>query len=289
MKIIFFILIFIFIITAFSVYSNVENFSNVTGILGKKDDSEKTDESKKKDEPDKPDRYKYFKMVPENNKWSDKTTEDFKKKFKEMNPNATLTPENMQMYQKFASEQETQEYIKNGSWPLNDYIKDNIKLFIKNAEGIKNEDKEKTYNEYVNSPFFNLPNSLLLFYPVTSGLVNNMTKLEDYVGQPKFMYLSGPGVPLENDGKLNCKCKNYNDQTCVPSPFINSNEITEENYPSLEKNIPGFKFLKKPCNPCTNRCPYSYEGVLAAPYAKYWGISSETGKSTPSEYKTKWF
>ena len=51
------------------------------------------------------------------------------------------------------------------------------------------------------------------------------------------------------------------------------------------KNI-GITFLRKPCNICSNRCPYYMKGgeEYMEPYYHYWGISAKTGKSTPSQF-----
>jgi hypothetical protein len=314
MKIIFLLLAFIFIFTAISVYSNVENFISVSDIVGESDESDESDaknEPKKKDEKGKKDaknepkkndkqvdRFKYFKMLPEDNKWSKKTKEDFIKKnsevvkqFNEKNKGKVSTQEfdakGITQLEKIVSEEEAKEYIKNGRWPLNDYIKDNFNLFIKNNKNIKEEDKEKTI-EFYYEVWLNQPSSQLLFFPMLGGLIHNITKEEDIVGQFKFLY--GSNIKLDNDATFQCGSI-FNDGNYRMAPLINNNEVKEENYSSLEKTIPGFKFLKKPCNPCTGRCPFSYEGVLAAPFAHYWGISTQTGKSTPSEYikKTSFF
>lgn len=264
MKIIFLLLAFIFIFTAVSVYSNVENFMSLSDILGKKDGSV--------------DRFKYFEMVPEDNKWSEKTKKEFLKKFieKHSNHNIKDNEELLNFYQRVVSEEEVQEYIKTGRWPLNDYIKDNLKLSIKNDESIKEEDREEKYNELLQSPLIDKPNSFLLSSPALGSLVHNFKKPEDMVGQVKFLYSD---IKLDNGVIFRCEDK-YN--FGIMYPTTNGNEVS--NYSNLEKTIPEFKFLKKPCNPCDTKCPFSYEGVLAAPFARYWGISSETGKSTPSTF-----
>jgi len=276
MKIIFLLLGFIFIFTAISVYSNVENFISVSDIVGGKDESDESDESdepkkkdeknepKKKDEKNEPkkkdkqvDRFKYFKMLPENNKWSKKTKEDFIKKNSEVVKQFNDTHKDMQtseidanyisVLEKIVSEEEAREYIKIGRWPTNDYIKDNTKLFIKNNENIKNEDKEKTYNQLFDI-WLNQPNSPLLFFPLLAPYIHNITKPEDIVGQFKFFY--GGKIKLDNDATFQCGAiSDKNDGNYRMAPMINNNEVKEENYSSLEKTIPGFKFLKKPCDP----------------------------------------
>lgn len=103
----------------------------------------------------------------------------------------------------------------------------------------------------------------------------------DVVGQVKFIKKSKMGgIELPDKGNFSCRFSKER-QNFVP--YINDTQVDEGNYSILENNIPDFKFLEKPCNPCMNRCPFSYEGVIAAPYARYWGISSQTGKATPEE------
>jgi hypothetical protein len=215
-------------------------------------------------------RFKYFKMLPEDNKWSQETMDAFKVKYKEVNPNSTLTDEGIKILQKFGSEEEVKIYIETGTWPMNEYTKSNLKKAINSDPNIKEEDKENTYNMYLKSPFFAQPNSSLLFSPVPIMLVNGMTSEADIKGQVKFISKTMQGIDVDDSTKFNCSGS---------KALFNNQEITD--YKDIEK-IPGFKFLQSPCNPCSNRCPYSYEDVVLPPYAVYWGISSTSGKATPA-------
>jgi hypothetical protein len=258
---------------------NVESFSLFSSNT--KTDSTKTDSTE--------DKFKYFKILPEYNQFSTETREAIKKILKEK-PNSSFTDETIEkeilLYEKYGSEEEAKIFIETGEWPLNSYIKENVEMFFKNNKDIKEENKNEYYKNYIKM-LANSPVSAQLFnYPLFSA-TNNM-KQDDLVGQAKF--IANSNQKREKD-KLYCEySKNKNnkgyDTTNKTIPLVNSLEIDEANYPSLEKIIDGFKFLQKPCNPCTNRCPFSYEGVLAAPYATYWGVSSQTGKTTPEEIKT---
>lgn len=70
-------------------------------------------------------------------------------------PGPTWTNESVEStisrWETYASEEEAKNYIETGEWPLNNYVKDNVKKFIKNAKNIKEEDKEKQYNETINN------------------------------------------------------------------------------------------------------------------------------------------
>jgi hypothetical protein len=214
-------------------------------------------------------RFKYFKMLPEDNKWSQETVDAFKVKYKEMNMNTPLNDENLKNLQKFGSEEEAKIYIETGNWPMNEYTKTNIKNFIYNDSNIKEQDKEAKLNETLKNLLFNMPNSSLLF--TQSSIVNGMDKPENMKGQSKFINLT-VNENIKVDDTTNFKCTS-------DKPYLNENEVKD--YKEIEK-VPGFKFLQSPCNPCSNRCPYSYEDVVLPAYAAYWGISSISGKATPA-------
>lgn len=216
-------------------------------------------------------RFKYFKMLPEDNKWSQETVDAFKVKYSEVNSNTTIGEKDLQYLEKFATEEEAKIYIETGAWPINEYTKTNFKKYIDNSmkdmsEGDKQKAKQKAYNNLLKSP-----NSSMLFNVMNLSIVNGINGPTDFKGQPKFITGSKGGIKI--DDTTNFKCSG-------PSAYINEEEVTD--YKDIEK-IPGFKFLQSPCNPCSNRCPYSYEDVTLPPYAVYWGISSTTGKSTPAE------
>ena len=287
-KHIFIIILLFFIIILFYHYfskHNVESFSlfdinNITDTSTTKKE-EKTDTSTTKKEEE--DKFKFFKILPEYNKWSDETREAMKKKLKEKEPNLASDGA-ISFYETYATESEAKFFNENGEWPLNVYIKDSVKNFVKKTnDGVVKEDQKLDYNTYIDyfsgksfNPFFSGPASLKLF---NQFAISNMFLPDDLVGQAKFISKTRTtSISLPDKGTFNC---GYDKDRLVP--FLNSIKLDEKNYPSLENNIPGFKFLQKPCNPCENRCPFSYEGVLAAPYARYCGVSSQTGKTTPEE------
>jgi hypothetical protein len=277
-----FIIILLFLMTIlfynyFNIY-NLESFS----LSGNNSTT-----TKKKEE----DQFKYFRLLPEYNKFSDETRETMKKKLKEKRQN--MSNDNLEKqisdWEIYATEDEAKIFNETGEWPLNNYAKNNLTKWItnnvNNDKNIKEEDKEKSiqkiYKEWVNNVFFS-PVSSLLFQPMPAELFNYTG--DDSVGVVKFITKTRTtSIPLPDKGRFNCgKSKNG---TPGPVPYLNSIEIEEKNYPSLENSIPDFKFLQKPCNPCIDRCPFSYEGVINAPYAEYWGVSSQTGKAIPEEVK----
>ena len=218
-------------------------------------------------------RFKYFKMLPEDNKWSQETIDAYNAKFKELNPNSTMTDEALKNLQIFGSEEEAKIYIQTGIWPMNEYTKTNIKKAIYSDPNMKEEDKETTYNQFISgkNPFFAQPNSALLFSPISVMYVNGITSESDIKGQAKFIGKTMQGIDIDDSTKFICRGN---------KALINNQEITD--FKEIQK-IPGLKFLQSPCNPCSNRCPYSYEDVTLPAYAVYWGISSQTGKAPASE------
>jgi len=296
------ILLFLIAILFYNYFkiSCLESFSLFDSLTKTDATTTKTDETTTKKEEDQ---FKYFKILPEYNKFSDETRETMKKKLKEKIPNIVndTLEKAISNWEMYATEDEAKIFNETGGWPLNSYVKDNIKNQIKNNKDINEEDKEKVYNEiivYLSVPKISVvgpnPVSDSLFNPWVVGIVNGMPNagrntrrnpnIDDSVGVVKFISRTRTtSIPLPDKGTFNCGNSKKTPGSLVP--YINSAEIEEANYPSLENNIPDFKFLQKPCNPCTNRCPFSYEGVIAAPYARYWGISSQTGKATPEEVK----
>lgn len=276
-----FIIILLFLMTIlfynyFNIY-NLESFS----LSGNNATTTKKEE----------DQFKYFKLLPEYNKFSDETREKMKKKLKEKRPNMLndYLEKQISNWEIYATEDEAKIFNETGEWPLNNYAKNNLTKWItnnvNNDKNIKEEDKEKSiqkiYKEWVNNVLF-APVSTLLFQPMPAELFNYTG--DDSVGVVKFITKTRTtSIPLPDKGTFNCGRSKNGTPGLVP--YLNSIEIEEKNYPSLENSIPDFKFLQKPCNPCIDRCPFSYEGVINAPYAKYWGVSSQTGKATPEEVK----
>ena len=119
----------------------------------------------------------------------------------------------------------------------------------------------------------------LLFLQGLAPLVNgqNASKPEDLKGQPKFIFEAHTFKLGDRSGFCGPGNKPHLNSLDGKSP---PEEITD--YKELEK-MPGFKFLQSPCNPCSNRCPYSYEDVSLPAYDIYWGISAKTGKAGASE------
>jgi hypothetical protein len=226
-------------------------------------------------------RFKYFKMLPEDNKWSQETLDAFKVKLKETQPNISLTDEYLKTLQKFGSEEEAKIFIETGIWPMNEFTKTNIKKGVYSDPNIKEEEREKTYDMIMSGkhPFFSQPNSSLLFNPFTVAMTNGVSTESDIKGQVKFIQKRMQGITLDDNTKFTCAGKTgVSDLNTVPK--FNDQEVAD--YKELEK-IPGLKFLQSPCNPCSNRCPYSYEDVTLPAYAVYWGISAKTGKAGASE------
>jgi len=225
-------------------------------------------------------RFKYFKMLPEDNKWSQETVDAFKVKYKEVMTalgfNGNINDDGIEKLEKFGSEEEAKIYIETGAWPMNEYSKTNLKKFFDNTMKDKSEeDKQKAYDDSLKSQ---KPNSSMIF-DSPGGFVNGITgptDAEGNKGQPKFIISSSSGIKIDDNTKFTCAGRNNLSEGV---PKLNENEVTD--FKDIEK-IPGFKFLQSPCNPCSNRCPYSYEDVVLPPYAVYWGISSTSGKATPA-------
>uniref|UniRef100_A0A6C0KW47 Uncharacterized protein n=1 Tax=viral metagenome TaxID=1070528 RepID=A0A6C0KW47_9ZZZZ len=242
-------------------------------------DSEKPISTSKGGETEK---FKYFKMLPEDNKWSQETLSAVIAKYQEIKDSKDPDKSNgiiddPSQFQKWSTEEEAKIFAKTGAWPLNDYIKSNLKKVVYSDPNNKtDDDKKKNYEKIISGGFglYNSPSSFLLFQPVfgRAFVVNGIdpSKPEENKGQPTFMIDSLNGIKVDDTNTFKCTSD---------KPYFNETEITE--YNDILK-VPGFKFLKDPCNPCINSCPFSYEDVSLPSYDVYWGISSKTGKSNPA-------
>ena len=76
-------------------------------------------------------------------------------------------------------------------------------------------------------------------------------------------------------------------KTMPPLGSLNSPTITQLDYNDLENKIPGFKFIKEPCNPCqalnvnpSYNCPFSLKtknnttGRISDVWKYLWNLNS---------------
>ena len=181
--------------------------------------------------------------------------------------NKNVNQFNLDILQKQATPEEAEEYLKTGLWPWPDYLKD---LYI---------------NAIWSSPIIKIDPQIALNYALTLYNKNAVTELLAWNTKEGNFLLYGGNLGSNNS----IKCSTDN-------PSIMQKQISlglgEWNYKTenikledIPKEMPGFTFVKGPCNPCSifddstttnNKCPFklNVEGddSVSEPWKKIWGL-----------------
>ena len=204
--------------------------------------------------------YTYPKKGKEGFTWNKQTQEDFLKYQQTVFPNAYQF--DLQMLQQQASEEDVQYLLKNDHWKWSDQTK---YLFMDNVSRntmIKILPQEalttamKIYNENVMKKILSLKDKegQILLYGVLTGHGKNMP--ENVQNSIQCV-----NTDVNNDNYYMEKIE-YNGFNLWNG--YKNGTVTKVNNEDLPKEIPGFEFIKGPCNPCTalknpadNSCPFS--------------------------------
>jgi len=242
--------------------------------------------------------------LPLDNLWSQDTTDAYKTKYKELNPNATDQNINdtIVTYQKIASDDEAKSFSSTGVWPWDDFILQGVKsVLLTQMKALPiNKDKsdddiQASVDKLVASLHQNMPNRQMFY---SSGF--NFSPVSDTQQGKLFKQLkSDDGYSLGSDKYLKCDAFGalnlIQPSSAGPRTQYSMNADSEpEQYPGidthyslLETLIPGFKFVSNSCNICdiSKACAFSMNGSIPAPWDIVWGIPStgaSTTESTPS-------
>jgi len=179
--------------------------------------------------------------------WSKKTIHDFKTYNVKVNPNTQF---NLQILQEQASDAEAEEYVKTGYWNWTD---DTKKMYVEQVERlqmvrinpvIQLNEAMKLYNEKAVQQLlswntkegdFIINGGLAAYDPLANDDVEHQSKntikcVQDKNGRSKMQKKSYNGYNYFN-GYKNTKTE----------------DVLNEDIP---KEMPGFEFIKGPCNPC---------------------------------------
>ena len=171
--------------------------------------------------------------------WSNQTEHDFLKFQDTINHNTQF---NMQMIQEQASEEEVRELIKNGSWPWS-------------------QETEYAYmNHVAASPMLNIDPAASM---ITEKTVYNERAMQQLLGwnSKEGQFLLNGSIIDNGNGTIHCTTdeegntslqkkvlKGYN--TWNGYADYETTNFSEDKINQIPQNVPGFQFVRSPCNPC---------------------------------------
>jgi hypothetical protein len=200
-----------------------------------------------------------------NTKWSPDLIKRFNIYQTTMNKNVNQF--NLDILQKQATPEEAEEYLKTGLWDWPDYLKD---LYV-----------EAIWS----SPIVKIDPQIALNYALTLYNKNAATELLAWNTKEGNFLLYGGNLGSGSHNSIKCS----GDEKSVMQKQI-SLGLGEWNYKTenikledIPKEMPGFSFVNKPCNPCSvfddttnNNCPFklNIEGDdnISEPWKKIWGL-----------------
>lgn len=214
----------------------------------------------------------------------------------------TINPKivfDMEIIKKQANQTELDYFLKNGMWPWSQEVIDlyteaiNRNQFIRTYSGDSVNYARKIYNQNAILQLLAIEskegNFLISGVQINGGPKNDLEDLPSGYGD--FGYKSGlikhmnPVIKCSIDDNGNASLEKteytgkggiFGEQTSKKSPV---------DYNNLESEIPGFKFLNSPCNPCKAlnstpdySCPYSLDvkggsSGVSSVWKKLWGNS----------------
>jgi hypothetical protein len=199
--------------------------------------------------------YRVSKMESKEN-FTDKPQEDFIKLQHSINPNSIF---DMQVLSRQVSQEDIDYYNKNGIWywtPEVQQLYENAVIenpFIRTFSGDSRINAQKIYNQNAILRLLGQQTKEGTF--LLSGVLLPMKKPDLPDGYGDFPYSSG--LKQQDMDIIKCNMKNdiaypekthYTGKRGIFGEKITTTEVV--NNVDLPKLIPGFSFLKEPCNPC---------------------------------------
>jgi len=238
-----------------------------------------------------------FSVIKEGFEWTPTSTRDFILIQNTINPNQVFDTNIIQKNQ--ASQEEVDYFIKNGTWPWSDSTKElYIKAVTSNphvkiAPDAALLEAQTTYNE--------TSVLMILSYQTKEGqfLINGV-QVPTYDGNMaeelpngfgEFAYKSGLKNDLRDD-VIRCNMDTGNLERITYTGRdgiygIQNSIIKPIDYKSLENIIPGFSFIKSPCNPCVAMnpkpdysCPFKLKvedkpSIISSVWKKLWNVKGD--------------
>lgn len=207
--------------------------------------------------------------VKEGFSWTQESIDKFIALQQTINPNAIFDVDRIQEQ---ASQEEVDYFLKNGMWPWSKEVIELYKNAVSNNNYIRTNlgdsvlEARKLYNEYIILEILSWQEKegQFLVTGVTVSYEKDEDKDRDGLGtyaynselvtdetNPKASVIKcDTDFEINADTNQNIALKQY--QYIKDGSIFGEHQekITDVDYNNLEKLVPGFKFLKDPCNPC---------------------------------------
>lgn len=194
--------------------------------------------------------------------------------------NKNVNQFNLEQLQRQATPEETEEYLKTGFWPWPDHLKS---LYIEHV---------------LSNPIIKIQPQYALNYAMSIYNKNAVTELLALNTKEGHFLLYGgdlgvtDGMPKDVNNTLKCYSDASNNSVMKKkvytgmnlwNGYMNYNTIVVKPE-DIPKEMPGFSFVNKPCNPCVAlnsppdyTCPFklNIEGndTISDPWKKLWNIN----------------
>jgi hypothetical protein len=209
--------------------------------------------------------YRYSHFMKEGFVWSSKNLLNFLELENTINRGIVF---DTNIAQQQASEKEVEYFIKYQKWPWNKEVEKLYKEAVRKNPFIRTSESDSL--NYARSIYNQNAILQILALQTNEGnlLVNGVEKyVPNNQVEPPYAYNSG--LISKYNSIIKCNMNNPDNaimeqKTMPPLGSLNSPTITQLDYNDLENKIPGFKFIKQPCNPCqalnvnpSYNCPFS--------------------------------
>ena len=232
--------------------------------------------------------YRYSHFMKEGFVWSSKNLLNFLELENTINRGIVF---DTNIAQQQASEKEVEYFIKHQKWPWNKEVEKLYKEAVRQNPFIRTSERDSL--NYARS-IYNQNAILQILALQTNEGTLLVDGVEKYVPnnqvEPPYAYNSG--LISKYNSIIKCNMNNPDNaimeqKTMPPLGSLNSPTITQLDYNDLENKIPGFKFIKQPCNPCqalnvnpSYNCPFSLKtknnttGRISDVWKYLWNLNS---------------
>lgn len=208
------------------------------------------------------------KSIKEGFTWTQESIDKFIGLQQSINPNIVF---DINRIQEQSSQEEVDYFIKNGMWPWSKQVIELYKNAVSNNKYIRNNlgdsvlQAQKIYNESIILEILSWQEKEGQFL-LTGVTVLSDDDNRDRNGLGEYAYNSELVSNSRNPNATIIKCDtNFDLNSNTNSKIVlkqyqyskdgvifgeHNKKITDVDYNNLEKLIPGFEFIKEPCNPC---------------------------------------
>jgi hypothetical protein len=234
--------------------------------------------------------------------WSPETLKKFLELQNTINRNLVF---DTNITQKQASEKEVEYYLKNREWPWTKKVEKLYKEAISRNPYVRTEQKNSLH--FAKSIYNQTAILELLALQTNEGkaLMDGVEKYVPNLQQEEPPYAYNSGLLSRYNSIIQCNTDDRNNsyieqKTTPPMGSLNAPTVIKLQNNNLESVIPGFKFIKEPCNPCSilnetpdYNCPFSIKtknnptAKISNVWKYLWNLNNETETNTFNSIKPK--